>query len=378
MIMNEAKAGTTVDPAAERAEKVRLLAFYLPQYHPIPENDRWWGKGFTEWNNVAKARPLFRGHYQPQLPAELGFYDLRLPETRIAQAELAREHGVHGFCYYHYWFNGKQLLERPLNEVVASGQPDFPFCVCWANENWTRRWDGQEREVLIAQHYGDDDDRQHIRVLCAIFIDRRYIRIDGRPVFLVYNASALPDPLRSTTIWREEARRHGVGELYLCKVESVLDRREPPSQLGFDAAVEFQPDAAVLIPRNRRRLWYLRQLLRIRHGMLRLDYRAVAERMMRRPAAPYTRFPCVTPAWDNTARRKNGMLTLHGSTPEHYARWLAAAIDRFQPPSPEENLVFVNAWNEWAEGNHLEPCQRWGRSYLEATRRVMAHVQVPR
>src|SRR4029077_7166935 len=214
--------------------KVKLIAFYLPQYHPIPENDDWWGKGFTEWTNVTKARPWFRGHYQPHLPADLGFYDLRLPETREAQANLARQYGIHGFCYYHYWFNGRRLLERPFNEVLASGSPDFPFCLCWANENWTRAWDGLEREVLIQQHYDSNDDLAHIRWLANAFRDPRYIRVHGKPLFLVYRVASLPDPMQTVSIWREEARRLGIGELFLCAVESRVGGSQSvnPSRLG--------------------------------------------------------------------------------------------------------------------------------------------------
>src|SRR5262245_7933162 len=194
-------------------DDVRLIAVYLPQFHPIPENDRSWGKGFTEWTNVAQAKPMFRGHYQPHLPADLGFYDLRLPEARRAQADLAQAHGIHGFCYYHYWFHGRRLLERPFDEVLASGEPDFPFCLCWANEPWTRRWDGKDQEILMPQEYSDRDDLAHIRWLARAFQDRRYIRVDGRPMFLVYRASRLPDPARTAATWREEARRLGAGDL---------------------------------------------------------------------------------------------------------------------------------------------------------------------
>ena len=188
----------------------RLIAFFLPQYHPVPENCAWWGRGFTEWRNVAAAQPLFRNHYQPHLPADLGFYDLRLPEIRQAQAELARRYGIGAFCWYHYWFNGRRILERPFNETLASGQPDFPFCLCWANENWTRAWDGGSREILLEQNYSDEDDIAHFHALLPAWRDPRYLRQDGRPVFLVYAASKMPDPLRTTRRWRELARAHGL------------------------------------------------------------------------------------------------------------------------------------------------------------------------
>src|SRR5215467_8332153 len=175
-------------------ENVRLIAFYLPQFHPISGNDQWWGKGFTEWRNVVRGRPLFPGHYQPHLPADLGFYDLRVPEIRQAQADLAQEYGIHGFCYYHYWFNGRRLLQRPFEEILASGKPDFPFCLCWANENWTRTWDGGDDQILLAQNYSDEDDLTHIKSLIPAFRDKRYIRVNGKPVLLVYRTTSLPNP----------------------------------------------------------------------------------------------------------------------------------------------------------------------------------------
>ncbi len=222
--------------------RTRAIAFYLPQFHPIPENDQWWGKGFTEWTNVIKARPLFKNHYQPHLPADLGFYDLRLPETRKAQADLARQHGIHGFCYYHYWFNGKRLLERPLDEVLTSGQPDFPFCICWANENWTRRWNGEDQDILIKQTYSSEDDLNHIRTLIPYFRDHRYIKVNGRPLILIYRVSSLPHPAQTAAIWRREAIRAGFPDLYLCTVVSLGTLDFDPASIGFDSAVDFPPN----------------------------------------------------------------------------------------------------------------------------------------
>ena len=355
--------------------RVRAIAFYLPQYHPIPENDRWWGEGFTEWTNVKRALPLFPGHYQPHEPGELGYYDLRSATTRQQQADLAKEYGLSGFCYYHYWFRGQRLLERVFNEVLKTGQPDFPFCLCWANQNWTRGWDGQVNELLMAQSYCDEDSRAHMRWLVKAFRDPRYIRIDGRPVFLVYQASDLPDALGTTAIWREEARNAGVGDIYLCRVESFQDQRPDPSTTGFDAAVEFQPDSAKLLTRREKLSWRLRKIIRMGHGALICDYASWMRRALEQPKAPYTLYPCVTPAWDNSARKQWGAFLLKDSTPTLYGRWLEAVLTRFVPPSPEENLVFINAWNEWGEGAHLEPCHRWGRAYLDATKRAIERVQ---
>jgi len=353
---------------------VRALAFYLPQFHPIPENDEWWGAGFTEWRNVARAKSLFPGHYQPQIPADLGFCDLRVSETREAQAELARAHGISGFVYHHYWFHGRRLLDRPFREVLGSGRPDFPFALSWANEPWTRAWDGASNEILVQQEYDDDDDREHIRHLFPAFADPRYVRVDGRPLYIVYSASSLPDPRRTTDRWREEAARAGIGELYLCRWE--FDGRGDPAELGFDGAIDFQPDFSSLGPALRRslparmirRLHLTNQAYRW-HRVY--EYRSVVDGMLARPAVGYKRFPSVTPSWDNTPRRHRQGLVLRDASPAEYERWLRAVLADFTPYGPGEDLVFVNAWNEWAEGNHLEPCRRWGRGYLEATQRAL-------
>jgi lipopolysaccharide biosynthesis protein len=365
------KATSDRQPAGDAVlSEQRHLAFYLPQFHPIPENDAWWGPGFTEWTNVAQARPRFRGHYQPHVPADLGFYDLRLAETRRAQADLARAHGIDGFVYYHYWFDGRQVLQRPFDEVLTSGDPDFPFALCWANENWTRAWDGEDREVLLAQSYAGNE-RAHAEWLVRAFRDERYIRVDGKPLFLVYRASQLPDPLATTRVWRDVAREAGIGELFLCRVEGYPDERTDPRELGFDAGVEFAPDWMRLRSlRERVRYAAARRLLpgRSARATQVLSYDALVRRMQAKPDPGYLRFPCVTPGWDNTPRRREGGLALHGNTPEQYAAWVASA-SASAPPSPGgESLVFVNAWNEWAEGAHLEPCRRWGHAFLEAHR----------
>ncbi len=359
---------------------LRAVAFYLPQYHPVPENDRFWGAGFTEWRNVVRARPRFAGHAQPHLPADLGFYDLRLAETRAAQAALARTAGLSGFCYYHYWFSGRRVLHAPFDAVLASGAPDFPFMLCWANENWTRAWDGGAREVLLAQSYSDDDTRAHARHLAPAFADPRYIRVGGRPAFAVYNADDLPDPARWCDIFRETLLAEGIAP-YLIRVERYLDRDiRPPADLGFDAALEFQP-----FSRNFRR-WQT-----TRPDLESAPARRIAERLRRearrfrrldthhdmdafvafdtaQAPPPYPHFPGVCPAWDNSARRPPGQAIIFRNTcPDLFRDWVAAKV-RAHAPMDEAPLLFVNAWNEWAEGNHLEPCLAEGHGWLDALR----------
>ena len=366
----------------------RLISFYLPQFHPTPENDSWWGKGFTEWTNVGRARPLFPGHRQPRVPADLGYYDLRLGEAQAAQAELAREYGVHGFCYYHYWFGGRRILERPLEQVLRTGAPDLPFCLCWANETWSRRWSGEHTNVLMEQVYpGDADDLAHIRSLLAALADPRAIRVRGRPIFLVYRPLDLPHPRRTTDIWRAEVVRHGLKEPYLIAVNH-RNIDVPPQSLGFDAFTDFTPNwdqlygLRNLLPRNpvvrrfrglARHLGFLPR--RGTYGWLQvLDYAAAAEASaaVLGTRRPYPYFPCVTPRWDNSPRRKERALVLVNDDPQAYGRWLARAIDYVAGRSEDERIVFVNAWNEWGEGNYLEPDLEFGRRYLEATRAALA------
>lgn len=363
--------GSASEAQVERTEpRVRAIAFYLSQFHPIPENDAWWGTGFTEWSNVTRARQNFDGHYQPHLPADMGFYDLRVPETRAQQAALAAAHGIHGFCYYYYWFAGKRLLERPIEEIRATGRPDFPYCFCWANENWTRRWDGADREILIAQNPSPADDERLIRDVMPHFRDPRYIRVGGRPLFMVYRVEVMPDVRASAAIWRDVCRREGVGELYLCAAKTY--GTGDPALYGFDAVVEFPPHGTRTQPINSQV-----DLVNPDYGGQVVDYRRFVLETLVRPEPPYRVHNTVMPGWDNTARRPNLALTFVNATPEIYELWLrevvARAVERQQG---DERLVFINAWNEWAEGAHLEPDRRYRDQFLRATRRAVTGASV--
>jgi lipopolysaccharide biosynthesis protein len=367
----------------------RIIAIHLPQYHPIPENDLWWGKGFTEWTNVTKAKPLFDGHYQPHLPSDLGFYDLRLEEARLEQETLAKQHGIFGFCYYHYWFNGKRVLNDPVDRKIKNPKEDLPFMLCWANENWTRRWDGQENHILLKQDYSVEDDTEHIKFLIPIFKDPRYIRVDNKPVVAIYRSSNLPDSQSTIKVWKEEALKEGI-ELYICRMESFGDIG---IKGGYDAAIEFQPFTPYLDsfrkkneiigwdePVQKLLLKFYRQInlkkeiekiIWKRHN--RLSYPKYIEWVIKNYDIPnsYKKYPCVFPSWDNTARRGNESFLFTNSTPASFSKLLQFFKNNFKPYSDDENFIFINAWNEWAEGNHLEPCQRFDKSYLEVVKKVL-------
>jgi hypothetical protein len=356
----------TPSPARETTLPVKAIAFYLPQFHPIKENDMWWGPGFTEWKNVVRGKPMFPGHHQPQLPADLGFYDLRVPEVMQQQAEMAREYGIHGFCFYYYWFNGKKLLERPLEMLLATGKPDFPFCLCWANENWTRAWDGGEDEILMEQNYSPEADEALIRELIPIFKDPRYIRVDGAPLFLVYRVNALPDPAGTAARWRAICAGEGIPSLHLVMVQTFGIK--DPRGYGCDAAVEFPPHlkrrfvAPKLVPGVDPDF----------QGYLD-DYHAVAEDAVQQAIPAYTWYRGAMPSWDNSARRRQRAHIFVRSSPNLYAQWLSAIVEQAMGlAGVQAPLVFINAWNEWAEGAHLEPDQRYGRANLEATRRGLS------
>jgi lipopolysaccharide biosynthesis protein len=344
---------------------VKVIAFYLPQFHPIPENDRWWGPGFTEWSNVVRARPLFDGHRQPRLPADLGFYDLRLPETRVQQAMLARRFGVHAFCYYWYWFSGKRLLERPLAEVLASGEPDFPFCICWANHSWNRQWDGAPNDVLQPLEYLPGDDRRFIRDVIPLLRDHRYVRIGDRPLLAVSRPQDIPGVAAMTAVWRDECAAAGLPAPYLCLVQDA-DLADP-RKFGFDAAIEFPPHG-----------FFWNDMTK-QVGNLRSDFRGAvwdyisgARAALARPRPEYSFFRGVMSGWDNTPRLGNRGHIFVNAHPANYERWLRGVVAETRATRlPHERVVFVNAWNEWAEGAFLEPDQAYGHQFLEATRRAV-------
>ena len=359
----------------EELNKTRVVSFYLPQFHTIPENDKWWGAGFTEWRNVTRAAPNFVGHYQPHRPAELGYYDLANVEIMNRQADLARDYGVHGFCYYYYWFSGRRVLEMPLERLLQTGKPDLPFCLCWANENWTRTWDGQERDVLLAQNYAEGDDEAIIADLIRYMRMPNYIRINGKPLLIAYRPQLFPNPRRTAEIWRRKCREAGLGEIYLAMVE-VFEHAltyPRPADFGFDASIEFPPSgmAAPINPET---------LINPRYEGTVCDYHQVVRRYMKEPTPGHTRFRGVMPSWDNTARRQDRSYVFQGATPGAFQAWLEAVIDNTRRQNQgEERIVFVNAWNEWAEGTHLEPDLRFGRAWLEAVRNAQtAELQLQR
>jgi lipopolysaccharide biosynthesis protein len=348
---------------------IRSIALYLPQFHPIPENDAWWGPGFTEWTNAAKARPLFPGHVQPNIPGELGFYDLRLAETREAQARLALEYGIEGFAYYHYWFAGRQLLERPFSEVLASGQPALPFCLMWANQTWAGVWHGAPDRILIEQTYpGPDDHRRHFEVLLPAFTDARYLRVAGKPLFGVVFPADLPEPRAVAEQWQALAIRAGLPGLYL--VCMTHDPALDPRSIGFDAAIvtrlhDIYGEPSTRLERLKARV---RASLYRRGVPMILPYVDMAAAQIPPLVPGVVHHPCVIPNWDNTPRSGRRGHVFYGSTPDRFRNHVMDAVARIRATPDREPLLFVKSWNEWAEGNYLEPDRRFGRAYLEAMR----------
>ncbi len=346
---------------------VKIIALYLPQFHEIPENNEWWGNGFTEWTNVKKAKPLFKGHYQPHLPGELGYYNLLDGKIMKRQVELAQLYGITGFCFYFYWFNGKTLLETPILNYQSDPSLDLPFCLCWANENWTRRWDGYDSEILISQQYSPDDDISFIKYVSKYFKDKRYIRIDGKPLLLVYRPAKFPDPVQTTNSWREWLHNNNQEEIYLAYVQSF--EKVFPISYGFDAAIEFPPEKSDdtrlfngIKPRGRKKFLHI------------FNWLANLEKTQSIKTSDYKLFRGVCPSWDNVPRRKSMGSIVVNNTPELFENWLADAIadtiKRFKL-SLDERLIFVNAWNEWGEGAHLEPDKKYGYAWLQAIRNAL-------
>jgi hypothetical protein len=348
---------------------MEILAHYLPQFHPIPENDEWWGKGFTEWTNAVKARPLFRGHRQPHLPADLGFYDLRAPEPRAAQADLARRYGVTGFCYWRYWFAGRRLLERPFDDVVASKEPDFPFCVAWANQTWSGIWHGAPDRILIEQTYpGPEDEARHFASLLPAFRDDRYIRIAGRPLMIIYKPGDLPDPTRFVDRWQAMARDTGLGGLYLV---ASLGESDYPTHVedGFDAGVYYQfPFGHDLGVRARDSLMARGHM----QGPKRYPYVEEFPELPSGLRGPV--FPCVYPNWDNTPRSGRGGVLATGATPERFGTHVRRALEIVRTLPDDEQVLMVKSWNEWAEGNYLEPDAETGHARGDILARELRRV----
>ncbi|QWT18697.1 glycoside hydrolase family 99-like domain-containing protein [Bacillus sp. NP157] len=341
-----------------------IVAFYLPQFHPTPENDAWWGTGFTEWRNVTRALPQFEGHAQPRLPGDLGFYDLRIADVMREQARLARMHGVGAFCTYFYWFAGKTLLESPLRQWLADPSIDIPIALCWANENWSRRWDGRADDVLIAQDHSADDDLAFIAYVAPYLRDPRYLRVDGKPMLMVYRPGLLPDARATARRWRGWCSDNGIGDIHLCYVQS-FDNVDPAS-IGFDAAAAFPPNNTSLAP-----VTAAHRLINPDYKGEILDWRELARQAMAAPEVSYTLYPGVNPGWDNEARRSGRGRTYLHATPAAFAHWTRHAIATARRRSPNAPLVFVNAWNEWAEGAVLEPDARLGYAWLDAIRSAL-------
>lgn len=351
----------------------RIIAIHLPQYYPFPENDEWWGKGFTEWTNVTKAKPRFYKHYQPHLPADLGFYDLRLKECRIEQIKMAKEYGIYGFCYYHYWFNGKLIMEKPIEAMLNDKEEDFPFMLCWANENWHRNWEGNNNITLIEQKYSKEDDIAHFQYLLPYFQDPRYIKINGKPVICIYKTELFPDFETTAITWRKLAKENGF-DLYICRFENGKFIGKEFITENIDAAVEFLPNNLKKYNRYHNPLFEFCRIFLKKTMFNRIfSYKGFVNYVMKlNEKVDYKRYPCLFPGWDNSARRVGRPFTcFKNSQPHIFEKWLDYVYMKFIPYSSDENFIFINAWNEWAEGCHLEPDQKFGKKFLEAILHVV-------
>lgn len=377
--------------------KARVIALYLPQYHPIPENDEWWGKGFTEWINVAKAKPLFKGHYQPRIPADLGFYDLRLPEVREQQAELAREAGIEGFCYYHYWFgNGKQLLQRPFDEVLSSGKPDFPFCLCWANHDWTNKtWKKgssvKSDSMIMQMHYSMEDHITHFYHLLPAFKDKRYITVDGKPLFGIWAPFEFPEIEKFIELWQRLAHENGLngihfvgytqnctgqsrenGKLSLWDTNKSANIYNAMLNKGFDAVMSSGMSRAKALCRNKwGMLYYYIRSKSFIPALQITDYEKAMKNYYVKEDAWENVYPTLMPQWDRTPRAGKNTDPLINSTPEKFKKSVEEVVRLIQNKQSEHKILFLKAWNEWGEGNYVEPDQKYGHGYIKAIRDVI-------
>ncbi len=348
---------------------MRIIASYLPQFHPILENDEWWGKGFTEWTNVGKAKALFPGHYQPKIPADLGYYDLRLPEVREAQAELANEAGIEGFCYWHYWFGGKRLLERPFNEVLTSGKPDFPFCLCWANHSWyAKTWNKDVPDkLLIEQTYpGKKDYENHFYTLLPAFKDKRYMCVQNKPIFGLYSPEDFPDVQGFISYWNELAKQNGLEGFYFITVSYKRKDNSDILLKGFDAIIY----DLTFLRRSSMRYFYL--FFHKIFGIPQIiDYRDYTKTLIENMPVDKTILPCIVPNFDHTPRSIRKGTVMINTSPENWSKLLKGLFLKIKDKSGDDNIVFIKSWNEWAEGNYLEPDLKYGKQYLEALRKVL-------
>lgn len=368
---------------------MRYISFYLPQYHPIPENDKWWGEGFTEWRNVVLAKPKYRGHYQPHIPNNLGFYDLRVSDTREKQFKIAEEYGISAFCFYHYWFDGKKVLEKPLEESIKNDSTDFPFCICWANENWTRAWDGQDHDVLLKQSFSDRDAINHARYLGTLLGNNRYLKVNGKPLIVIYRPDLIPNAKHYFENWKEIFKNEfNINDVYIVGVKSGLVKETGDEIIanGFDAVIDFQPNRdffPVSFSISRIIIEFLRkicpdiifQFLK-RNAMFinKVNYADMVDHIIKsgtNSKLEYISWPTVFPSWDNTARRKTPTI-IQNNSGEKFREWLEFASAQVEEYDDDEQIVFINAWNEWAEGCHLEPDFKNGFKFLSVVKEVVS------
>lgn len=384
-------------------KKARVIAFYLPQFHPIPENDKWWGKGFTEWTNVAKAKPLYRGHYQPHVPADLGFYDLRVPEVREEQAKMAREAGVEGFCYWHYWMGkGKMLLERPFQEVLKSGKPDFPFCLGWANGDWSNRtWNKGELfkadTVLMEQFYSKEDYVDHFYYVLDAFRDHRYITIDDKPLFYVHDPLSVPDMNYMIELWNKLAKENGLNGVFFVgrtnnaafwhidehgkqvrdlkpSLNKAREQYDEILKIGFDAVNARGATRAELLCGGWFKSFCAKAFYHIfKVGLLRkYDHKKYVENYYVPEDADNNVFPTIIPNWDRSPREGTMASINYNSTPEVFDYNIQLALKLIENKPPQRRILFLQAWNEWAEGNHVEPDLKYGHGYLDVLKKYFA------